>query len=344
MFAGCIVLVVIILLILVAIDASRHKDEDLSNRGIAFCEGDDCPLDGRPFRDVRGHDISASTETCLLNHKDEQNLWSTIQGMDHPPSGQGIESLDSQTVQAQEENEWLTRALGEHASIASFAAFTIALMTNQAPPDLIRDALQAAMDEWNHATVSFAWANHMATKGELFHEPTGLPATQHVFERDLKQLARSTVLEGCMGETLSALDMANQVDVKRNATTKVPPAMLLSMEKIAFEEAQHAALAWRTIQWVCTTDDHACNDIQKDVLNDDAMDTYFGQRFPLATQAQRKLWQYVYQNLIPFAKSESRGVDCTSSQKGALAENVAENIIQLCWCQASQHVNSEAIL
>jgi hypothetical protein len=41
--------------------------------------------------------------------------------------------------------EWKNRAEGEHASIASFAAFTIALMSNQAPPALIQDALSAAL-------------------------------------------------------------------------------------------------------------------------------------------------------------------------------------------------------
>ena len=43
-------------------------------------------------------------------------------------------------------NEWAHRALGEHASVPAFAAFTVALMSNNAPPSLIQGALTAAME------------------------------------------------------------------------------------------------------------------------------------------------------------------------------------------------------
>jgi hypothetical protein len=79
-------------------------------------------------------------------------------------------------------------------------------MTNQAPPDLVRDALQAAMDEWNHATTSFSIVNHRhhqeGSSGDkamagspvdgmmMFHEPSALPPTKHGFESNLMALAK----------------------------------------------------------------------------------------------------------------------------------------------------------
>ena len=53
--------------------------------------------------------------------------------------------------------EWAKNALGEHASVASFSTFSIALMTNHAPSYLVEDALKlkAGLDEIRHARTSF---------------------------------------------------------------------------------------------------------------------------------------------------------------------------------------------
>ena len=51
--------------------------------------------------------------------------------------------------------DWTQRALGEHSSVTSFSAFSIALMTNQAPSNLVDDALKAGLDEVRHAKTSF---------------------------------------------------------------------------------------------------------------------------------------------------------------------------------------------
>ncbi len=51
--------------------------------------------------------------------------------------------------------------LGEHASVASFSAFTKALVTNQAPSNLVQDALEAALDEVRHTRTSFDIASKL---------------------------------------------------------------------------------------------------------------------------------------------------------------------------------------
>jgi hypothetical protein len=51
---------------------------------------------------------------------------------------------------------WAERAQMEHASIASFAKFSLQLVMVAAPPALLADAHDAAVDEIHHARVGFA--------------------------------------------------------------------------------------------------------------------------------------------------------------------------------------------
>ena len=75
-------------------------------------------------------------------------------------------------------SKWAKRALGEHASISSFAAFAIALMSNNAPPELVQDALIASLDEVRHAITAFEVASLFL--GRVV-EPGPLPASSHKF-------------------------------------------------------------------------------------------------------------------------------------------------------------------
>ena len=110
--------------------------------------------------------------------------------------------------------EWKLRALGEHASIPAFAAFTIALMSNNAPQDLVQDALTAAMDEVRHAQTSFEVASLLL--GETV-EPGPLASSKHEFGQDLKALAIAAAKEGCVEETLSSLAAAYEVVARLDA-------------------------------------------------------------------------------------------------------------------------------
>merc|ERR1712127_1071498 len=105
--------------------------------------------------------------------------------------------------------DWTQRALGEHASVASFSAFSIALMTNSAPSDLVDDALKAGLDEVRHARVSFDIASRLTGK-EV--GPGPLPPSNHQFEHDLEALAFAVAREGCVDETLSAIAAAVEVE------------------------------------------------------------------------------------------------------------------------------------
>ncbi len=51
--------------------------------------------------------------------------------------------------------DWGRAAATEHASVGSFARFTLDLMRFDAPPDLVESAQRAGLDEIHHARLCF---------------------------------------------------------------------------------------------------------------------------------------------------------------------------------------------
>ncbi|WAS99294.1 ferritin-like domain-containing protein [Nannocystis punicea] len=136
---------------------------------------------------------------------------------------------------------WTADALAEHASVASFARFTLQLLAHGAPPGLVQEACAAQLDEVVHARLTFALASDYAGApvgpGPLATDDAlGGPG-------DLAAVVAAVVREGCVGETLAAaeLDLA--------ARTCEDPALAATLRRIAADEQRHAALAWRTVQW-----------------------------------------------------------------------------------------------
>lgn len=183
--------------------------------------------------------------------------------------------------------EWTERALSEHASVASFSAFAVALMTNNAPSDLVEDALKAGMDEIRHARTSFEIASKLVGKSV---GPGPLPPSTHKFGHDLTSLALAVAREGCVDETLSAiiadLEMEDISKVLKEGAegsiySNIEPNTLEwimnEMRTIASEESSHAALAWRTLNWVCDVDSDACEAVDRDVFGE-KLELRFDQR------------------------------------------------------------------
>ena len=99
--------------------------------------------------------------------------------------------------------------------------------------------------------------------------------------------------EGCVDETLSALEAAAEVEIisrvlsegaddsnkyyaiDRDILTRIRDELQI----IASEESSHAALAWRTFQWVCSIDSDACDAVNKDILSEDKLEEAFHRRF-----------------------------------------------------------------
>jgi hypothetical protein len=110
-----------------------------------------------------------------------------------------------------------------------------------APAELLAAAQQAGLDEVRHAELCFALAS--AYRGAPL-APGAFPFGGSVtVAGDLAGLAASVVKEGCVGETLAAI----QASAQHEAATD--PAVRAALVVIAADEARHAELAWRTVAW-----------------------------------------------------------------------------------------------
>jgi hypothetical protein len=136
--------------------------------------------------------------------------------------------------------QWRDAALMEHASIAAFARFTLELLALGAPPSLVADATEAMADEQSHATLCFALASAYA--GAPLG-PGPLDVRGCLGELELASVVVTTFLEGCIGETIAA------VEARELARRVTDPALERALSRIAADESRHAALAWRFVHW-----------------------------------------------------------------------------------------------
>lgn len=135
---------------------------------------------------------------------------------------------------------WARVALAEHASVASFARFALELLAFGAPAELVAGAHAAALDEVRHARLAFGLVGRHAG---VSVGPGPLPLTDFTFSADLAAFAAATAAEGCVAETLSALQVAEARD------RSTDPAEREVLAVLARDEARHAALAWQTLRW-----------------------------------------------------------------------------------------------
>lgn len=290
--------------------------------------GDVClwPMAGRPFYDVDGAEVKAHAVVVGEGGENEA-VWSKRGDTTFDVGARGRSDFSSQ---------WIERSLAEHASIASFAGFTISLMTNNAPPDLIRDALRAALDEVDHATTSFEMASILA--GETI-EPGPLPQSSHEFANDIGTLMKGTFSEGCIDETLSALAAAAEADSyspcdddsEADGYCGLEGELKTRLTKIAFDEARHSALAWRTISWACGVDAASCTDNIESYLQDDLLVKQLseapGKAFPLLHSEFESEWRTIHKTLLPFVITGRQGDDTDSMCSEYVSASKLEGVV-----------------
>lgn len=129
---------------------------------------------------------------------------------------------------------WRDAAVAEHESVASFAALALDLLRHGAPRSLIRDCHAAARDELRHAQYCSTEAGaspDFPPLGRLVadHEPSSL-----------EEVVVGCFLDGCLGEGYAA-ERARLASRHLDA-----PEGLMAL---AAEEAEHARLAWRVLDW-----------------------------------------------------------------------------------------------
>ncbi|HMY18410.1 MAG TPA: ferritin-like domain-containing protein, partial [Polyangium sp.] len=141
-------------------------------------------------------------------------------------------------------NHYVEMAAMEHASVASFARFSLQLMALGAPAELLVEAHRAALDEIEHARVAYRLATLF---GSTSVGPDNLPAAVAAIPMGIVEFVESLVEEGCVGETLGA------GEAREAASAATSVVLTEALAKIAADEERHATLAWRTLQWAIRT-------------------------------------------------------------------------------------------
>jgi hypothetical protein len=136
---------------------------------------------------------------------------------------------------------WLSVAALEHASVASFARFTMQLLALGAPPELLHQAQDAAKDEIEHARIGYAVASSYAGR-DIGPGPLELGDVPLV--TDLRAAMLELIAEACVGETIGV------AEARELAETVSDPTLRRVHRRIADDEQRHAELAWRALAWM----------------------------------------------------------------------------------------------
>jgi hypothetical protein len=227
---------------------------------------------GRPFYSELGKTLLAGLVPVSLLARTPDDWLTPLVDTEkaHEPNAttnqESVESCQTSNRLSSDELErlvsmWEQAALYEHASVASFSKFSLQLMAVGAPPGLVLGAYVAAVEEIGHAKLSFKIAQAIAaTAGTelIAHQSIGQLPVPHSLEisNTTSELAYATAIEGAVGETFAAfaaavthhdafvaLRVADDTDAA--ALTQIVDALATIMK----EEGNHAALAWRTLDW-----------------------------------------------------------------------------------------------
>lgn len=154
---------------------------------------------------------------------------------------------------------WLDDARMEHASIASFARFTLELLALGGPPELVADSQRASLDEIEHARLCFALAARLGA-GRAGPSVLDIAGSDQV--ASVAESASRAVLEGCIGETVAAVTAHRQLAGAEDEATR------RALVRIAADEERHAALAWRFVTWALSVGGAAARNAVRHAFDD----------------------------------------------------------------------------
>lgn len=172
---------------------------------------------------------------------------------------------------AQVSGAWANIGLMEHASVAAFARFSLQLLSLAAPSPLIEACNQAMVDETLHAKLAFGLSSQVSGKAV---GPGRLPMDHALDTNDLESVVLGAVLEGCIGETVAAVEAA------QGLSTAQEPVVVSALARIAEDERRHADLAWQFVRWALTQDASLAPKIQALVAREIACSAGTGESSP----------------------------------------------------------------
>ena len=186
------------------------------------CNSDSCDI-GRPLLVDDKARVAGAVERTDWRH--------LIDGLDAVPAEHRA-SLGA---------HWSRVAAMEHASVASFSRFSLQLMALGAPPELLVQTHQAALDEVRHAELAYGVASAL---GEVSRGPGRLDLSGVSMSTEPADVLTALISEACIIETLG-------VSEAREAAARCEvPALRALIEQIADDEQRHAELAWASLAWM----------------------------------------------------------------------------------------------
>jgi hypothetical protein len=211
--------------------SGQYCSDNYGQSSSRSCMGPSCDI-GRPFL------IDGRQRLAAASERDD---WYTLDGVGE--AGDGVAS-DGVTLdaggRAAVRDGWLAQALMEHASVAAFARFALQLAALGAPPELLDGAASAMHDEIRHARACFELARRF---GDRDLGPGPLSIGGALDGSSLEEIVVATILEGCIGETVAALEAAEA------RACCVDPSVRAVLAEIERDESQHARLAWSFVAW-----------------------------------------------------------------------------------------------
>ncbi len=214
------------------------------------CAGDasatvgSCSLTTRTFTSARGCTLVGGGSCCGIGRpflvEGEARLAPAVGRSDWHGETEPAVATMPVGVRARLAQHWTDSARMEHASVAAFARVVLQLLALGAPHDLIADAERAMADEIRHARLAFGLA------GAYAGTPLGpgpIALDRCLDEGGVGALVATSFVEGCVGETIAALEALEAAEQARD------PAIRAVLETVAKDEARHAEHAWRTVHW-----------------------------------------------------------------------------------------------
>jgi hypothetical protein len=136
---------------------------------------------------------------------------------------------------------WLNDALAEQASIAAFGQLGLQLLRWGAPRELLTSVYEAAADEIVHARLCFSLASQY---GQTTLDAAPFPAATEIDPRStLAQLFDASIFDGALLEGFAGSALSFAARRSRDA------AVSAVLERLAVDEARHAALGWEIARW-----------------------------------------------------------------------------------------------
>jgi len=132
-------------------------------------------------------------------------------------------------------------AFEEDAAIAAFERMGAELASLGAPASLVAEAERAARDEIRHARAMARLARERGRNGEA---RIVRARVRKVSRRSAASVAAENAAEGCVRETYGALVATWQARHAEDAGVR------RTFERIARDEARHAALSWAVARWL----------------------------------------------------------------------------------------------